>query len=282
MSIKLIVDSASDISENEAKQMGAIMMPMTITFGDKDYLDGVDLLPKQFYEKLIESDTLPKTSQINEYRFEQQFKQLTDEGYDVIAITLSSKLSGTYNSALQAASGFEGKVYVVDSLNAAIGERLLVVYALDLIKQGKTAQEIVELLNEKKSKINLMAMLGTLEYLKKGGRISAAVAFAGKLLSLKPVVSVVDGEVKLIGKALGSKNGNNLLNRLVAEKGGIDFTMPYGVIYSGLDDSILKKYVTDSSHLWEGHTEQVSAYLIGGTIGTHVGPGAIGVAFFEK
>ena len=282
MSIKLIVDSASDISENEAKQMGAIMMPMTITFGDKDYLDGVDLLPKQFYEKLIESDTLPKTSQINEYRFEQQFKQLTDEGYDVIAITLSSKLSGTYNSALQAASGFEGKVYVVDSLNAAIGERLLVVYALDLIKQGKTAQEIVELLNEKKTKINLMAMLGTLEYLKKGGRISAAVAFAGKLLSLKPVVSVVDGEVKLIGKALGSKNGNNLLNRLVAEKGGIDFTMPYGVIYSGLDDSILKKYVTDSSHLWEGHTEQVSAYLIGGTIGTHVGPGAIGVAFFEK
>ena len=125
-------------------------------------------------------------------------------------------------------------------------------------------------------------MLNTLEYLKKGGRISAVAAFAGKLLSIKPVVAVIDGEVKLIGKALGSKNASNLLNKLVLDKGGIDFNMPFGVIWSGLDNSLLKKYLADSSHLWKNEVDNVPAYSIGGTIGTHVGPGAIGVAFFEK
>lgn len=282
MSVKIIIDSASDISEKEAKELGIVMMPMEVRIGSEDYLDGVNLLPNQFYEKLIESDELPKTSQINAYRFSEEFEKLTKNGDEVVVITISSKLSGTYYSALDAASNFEDKVFVVDSLNAAIGERLLCQYALRLVEEGKSAREIAEELDIKKTKINLMAMLGTLEYLKKGGRISSAVAFAGKLLSLKPVIAVVDGEVKLIGKALGSKNGSNLLNKLVAEKGGIDFDMPYGVIWSGLDDSMLKKYVEDSSHIWKDNTDHVPAYILGGTIGTHVGPGAIGVAFFEK
>ena len=127
-----------------------------------------------------------------------------------------------------------------------------------------------------------MAMLDTLEYLKKGGRISAAVAFAGKLLSLKPVVAIVDGEVKLVGKAMGSKNGSNLLNKLVQEKGGINFSMPYGTVWSGLDNSSLKKYIQDSAHLWEGEVSCVPEYILGATIGTHVGPGVVGVAFFQK
>ena len=282
MAVKLIIDSASDINAKEAEELGIIMLPMTISFGEEDYYDGVNLTPQQFYEKLIESDKLPKTSQINSFRFEEEFEKLVKNGDEVVVITISSKLSGTYNSAVQAASGFAGKVYVVDSLNAAIGERLLALHALKLIKEGKSAKEIAEELDAKKAKINLMAMLGTLEYLKKGGRISAAVAFAGKLLALKPVIAVVDGEVKLIGKALGSKNGSNLLNKLVAEKGGIDFDMPYGVIYSGLDDTMLKKYVSDSAHLYQNSTDHVPSYMIGGTIGTHVGPGAIGVAFFAK
>ena len=282
MGVKIIIDSASDISEKEAEELGVIMMPMEIRIGDEDYLDGVNLLPKQFYEKLIESDDLPKTSQINAFRFEEEFKKQTENGDDLVVITISSKLSGTYQSALQASSNFEGKVYVVDSLNAAIGERLLCQYALRLIKEGKSAKEVAQALDEKKTKINLMAMLNTLEYLKKGGRISAMVAFAGGLLSVKPVIAVVDGEVKLIGKALGSKKGNNLLTKLIEEKGGIDFSMPYGVVWSGLDDVMLKKYVEDSAHLWKDKTEHVPSYILGGTIGTHVGPGAIGVAFFEK
>lgn len=282
MAIRILIDSAADIGKAEAEKMNVIMLPMIISFGAEDYYDGVNLSPKQFYEKLIESDTLPKTSQVTPYRFEEAFKKHTANGDELIVITISSKLSGTYEGAKQAAENFKDKVYVVDSMNAAIGERLLCEYALRLIEQGKTAKEIVAILEEEKSKINVMAVLGTLEYLRKGGRISAAVAFAGEVLSLKPVVAVVDGEVKLVGKALGSKKGNNLLNRLVQEKGGIDFSKPYGTIYSGLDRTTLDKYVKDSAALWAEHTDDVPVHILGGTIGTHVGPGAVGVAFFRK
>ena len=124
--------------------------------------------------------------------------------------------------------------------------------------------------------------MGTLEYLKKGGRISSAVAMAGSLLQIKPVVSVEDGEIKLVGKARGSKNGNNLLAQLVMGSSGIDFEKPYSLAYSGTDRSLLDKYVDDSRYLWEGHTENLPVISLGATIGTHVGPGAIAVAFFEK
>ncbi|MBQ4268197.1 MAG: DegV family protein [Clostridia bacterium] len=282
MAVKLMIDSASDISKKEADELGITLIPMIIGFGEEEYFDGVDLLPKQFYEKLVESGELPKTSQITAYRFEKEFKRLTENGDEVVAIVISSKLSGTYESARQAAGNFAGKVFVVDSLNASIGERLLGQYALRLVKEGLSGAEIAQKLDEIKGKINVLAMVNTLEYLKKGGRVSPAVAFAGELLSIKPVIAVLDGEVKVIGKALGSKKANNLLCSLVEKKGGINFDMPYGVIWSGLDDSLLKKYVADSSKLWAAQTTDVPAYMIGSTIGTHVGPGAIGVAFFDK
>lgn len=279
--IRIAVDSASDINEAEAKRLGVEMIPMIIGFGREEYFDGVDLLPHTFYEKLIESDELPKTSQISPFRFEEAFEKWTENGDEVVLITISSKLSGTYQGAKRAAEKYGDKVFVVDSMNACIGERLLCQYGIRLVQEGRSAREIAQTLDRVKSKINVMAMLNTLEYLKKGGRISAAVAFAGELLSIKPVVAVVDGEIKLVGKAMGSKKGNNLLNSLVAKK-GIDFTMPYGVVWSGLNDTLLQKYLRDSSSLWAEHTEEVPAYMIGSTIGTHVGPNAIGVAFFEK
>ena len=282
MAVKVMIDSASDISEKEAKNLGIIMVPMVITIGGEEYLDGVNLLPTQFYEKLIESANLPKTSQINTYRWEEEYEKHTSNGDELVVITISSKLSGTYNCAKQAADDFGGKVHVVDSLNACIGERLLCDLALRLISEGKSASEVAEILDRDKSKIRVLAVLNTLEYLKRGGRISGVVAFAGKILAIKPVIAVVDGKVKLVGKAMGSKNGSNMLNKMVSEKGGIDFSMPHGVIWSGLDNSMLKKYVQDSSYLWEGKTDNIPEYILGGTIGTHVGPGAIGVAFFEK
>ena len=282
MSIKLIIDSASDINEKEAQELGITLIPMEINFGATQYLDGVNLLPQEFYEKLIESNVLPKTSQINAYRWQEAFTEALKDNDEVVVITISSKLSGTYNSACNASKEFGGKVHVIDSLNACIGERLLALYALQLIDNKLTASEIEKELNEKKHKINVMAVLGTLEYLKKGGRISSATAIAGKILAIKPVVGVIDGEVKLIGKAMGSKNGNNLLNKIVQEKNGIDFNMPYGTIWSGLDKTMLEKYVAESSDLWQNETDNIPSYILGATIGTHIGPGAVGVAFFEK
>lgn len=258
------------------------MLPMLITIGEEEFYDGVNLSPQEFWEKLIESDVLPKTSLINSFRFEEAFEKYTKNGDELIVITISSKLSGTYESARQAAEKFNGKVHVIDSLNACVGERLLCDYALRLIEQGLSAQEIVKELEEQKKRIKVMALLGTLEYLKKGGRISSTVAFVGELISLKPVVGVVDGAVKLIGKALGSRKGNNLLNKLVQEAGGIDFSMPFATMWSGLDAALLEKYIKDSAALWAGHTDSVPKYILGATIGTHVGPGTIGVAFFQN
>lgn len=201
----------------------------------------------------------------------------------MIVITISSKLSSTYESAIRAKEKFKDNVFVIDSLNACIGERLLCQLALILINENKkSAKEIVDELNIMKTKIRVLALLDTLEYLRKGGRISSLVAFAGEMLSIKPVVAIIEGKVKLVGKARGSKNGKNLLNKLVNESGGIDFSLPYGTVYSGLDNSLLKKYVKDSSSLYQEHTNDIPSYQIGSTIGTHVGPGAIGVAFFEK
>ncbi len=280
--VRIVIDSASDIDEREAKDKDIEMLPMTISFGEEEFMDGVNLTKKQFFEKLIESDELPKTSQINEFRFAECFENLTKNGDEVVVIVISSKLSGTFENAKRAAKNFENKVFVVDSLNACIGERILIEYALRLRSENKSASEIAAELDEKKSKINLLAVLGTLKYLKKGGRISPLVAFAGEMLSIKPVVSVVKGEVKLVGKAMGSKKGNNLLTQLVEKSGGIDFSMPYALGYSGLSDDFLLKYLADSKELYEGKTENIPTYMIGSTIGTHVGPGAIAVAFFNK
>ena len=281
--IKILVDSASDLEQQDASELGVTVLPLQIRFGSKEYLDGVSLTHREFFEKLIETDELPQTSQINEYRFDEVFASLTADGSEVIAITLSSKLSGTHASAVKAAKKYAGKVVVVDSLNACIGERILLEYAVRLVGEGKlTAAQIAAELDEKKGKIQLLAVLDTLKYLRKGGRISSVTAIAGEMLSIKPVISVVRGEVKLVGKAMGSKKGNNLLTQLVRDCGGIDFTMPYVLGYSGLSDAFLQKYIRDSESLWKGYTDHVPYHMIGSTIGTHVGPGAIAVAFFAK
>ena len=281
--IKILVDSACDLEQSDAQALGVSLLPLQIRFGEEEFLDGVTLSHRAFFEKLVETNTLPQTSQINEYRFEEAFSELTEDGSEVIAITLSSKLSGTHACAVKAAKKFGGKVHVVDSLNACIGERVLLEYAVRLVKEGRLgAAEIAAELDEKKGKIQLLAVLDTLQYLRKGGRISSVTAIAGEMLSIKPVISVVRGEVKLVGKAMGSKKGNNLLTKLVSDCGGIDFTMPYVLGYSGLSDEFLQKYIRDSEALWKEHTDHVPYYLIGSTIGTHVGPGAIAVAFFAK
>lgn len=281
--IEIAVESASDIDIAEAKRLGVTLIPIEVFFGEESYLDGVNLSKQEFFEKLIESDELPKTSQISEFRYREVFSKVP-RGDELIVITLSSKLSGTYYSAVQAAREFEN-VRVVDSLNATIGERLLVELALRLRGEGRSAREIVEILEEKRGQIHLLAALDTLEYLKKGGRLSAAAAFVGSVLAIKPVVAVVDGEVKVVGKAMGSKKSNNLLMQQVEKSGGIDFSMPYCLGYSGLNDDYLKKYLSDSESLWRGKVadvKEIPICRIGSTIGTHVGPGAVGVAFFGK
>ena len=280
MSIRIITDSASDISQTEAKALDMEVIPLKTIFGEEEFLDGVTIDHRAFYEKLIESDVLPTTSQIAPYDYEERFRTAVEQGDDVLCITVSSKLSGCYQSAVIASEEIPGKVTVVDSLNVAIGQWLLIRLALQARDEGKTAQEIAELLNEEKKHIRLIALLDTLEYLKKGGRISSTVALAGALLSIKPVIAIENGEVAILGKARGSKNGNNMLRELVEKSGGIHFEKPFCLAYTGLSDQLLQKYIADSASLYEGKTSELPIHTIGSAIGTHVGPGAIAVAFF--
>ncbi len=280
MSIKIMVDSATDFTLEQANKLGLLFVPISVNFDGEEYWDGVNLFPEEFYKKLETCKTIPQTSLINEYRWKEAFESATQDGSEVIVITISSKLSGTYQAALDASKSFNGKVFVIDSKNAACGEGILAKYALKLREEGKTAEEICDRLNKKKDKICVYAAIDTLKYLKKGGRISAATAFLGTTLAIKPIVGVVDGEVKMLGKAMGNKKGNLTLNKMVEDAGGVDLNLPWGYLWSGNDTSNIEKYRKDSSYLVEG--QECSLCVLGSTIGTHAGPGAVGIAFFRK
>lgn len=279
MKTRIIVDSTSDLLPAIKEQVHVV--PLTVHFGREEYVDGVTIDHKAFYEKLIETDVHPSTSQASPAGFEAEYEKARAAGEAAVVITVSSKLSGTFQSATIAAQDYEN-IYIVDSGSVAIGGGILVEYALRLCKEGLEAEEIAKKLEEAKERIIIVALVDTLEYLKKGGRISKAVAFAGGVLNIKPVLSLVDGEIHMIGKARGSKMGNNLLVQEIEKAGGVDFSMPLLLGYTGLSDAMLLKYMDDSKHLWEGNVDAVQYTTVGSVIGAHAGPGAVAVAFFKK
>ena len=278
MSVKIVVDSTADLlPELESK---VEVVALTIHFGEKEYIDGVTIDSRKFYELLVESDELPTTSQATPFAFAEAFEKATADGSEVVCITCASRLSGTYQSAVIAAEDYDGRVHVVDSQTIALGSAILTEYALQLVEQGLSAAEIADKLLEKRSSVRLLAMLDTLEYLKKGGRISATVAFAGGLLNIKPVVTIDGGEIKVLGKARGSRQANNLLVQEIGKAGGVDFDMPILLGYTGLSDELLKKYISDSAALWQDSCDSLRSTVVGSVVGTHAGPGAVAVAFF--
>lgn len=281
MSVRIITDSASDMSPAEHPALA--VLPLSVTFGTDVYMDGVDIDHQRFYEMLVERDELPKTGQVNPYAFSQAIAEAREAGDEAVIITVGAKLSGTNQSARTAlAEAPGGDVYVVDSNNVTLGERVLVEYALRLVDEGQGAAQIAAAVEAVRDRVVVIGLLETLEYLVRGGRLSAAAGAVGTLLNVKPVVAAEDGLIVQLGKARGSKNGRNLLNQKVEKAGGIDFSMPLALGYTGLSDAVLKKYIEDSAALWAGHTEgELPVHTIGATIGTHVGPGAVAVAFFQ-
>ena len=279
MSVQIIVDSTVDMPERMKDRFRIV--PLTVHFGAEEYIDGVTIDKHRFYERLVESDELPTTSQATPAAFDAIFSDVASVGDSAVVVTIASKFSGTYQSACIAAAEYDN-IYVVDSKSAAIGSGILAEYALECADKGMDAKTIAETLEKKRDEICLVALLDTLEYLKKGGRISKTVAFAGGLLNIKPVITVVDGEIQVIGKARGSKQGNNLLVQKIHESGGIDFDEPIILGYSGLSDSYLKKYVEDSRNIWQDKADSLDSTPICSVIGTHTGPGVVAVAFFKK
>lgn len=279
MSVKIIVDSTTDLLPSIREQVTVV--PLTVCFGQEEFTDGVTITHEQFYEKLVECDVLPTTSQASPAAFIRVLSETLTPGDSALILTLSSELSGTYQSAVIAAGEFE-EVFVVDSSSVAIGTGILTEYALECVKKGMSAKEIAEEIERKKKDVCVIAMLDTLEYLKKGGRISSTAAFAGGILNIKPVVNIENGRINILGKARGSKQGNNLLIQEIQKAGGIDFKLPILLGYTGLTDVLLQKYIKDSRLLWEDAAESLRYTSIGSVVGTHTGPGVIAAAFFRK
>lgn len=276
--IRILVDTSSDYTVDEIKAKGMELVPLHITFGEKDYKDAYDLSKNGFYELLTSSEEFPKTSQPTPQDFVDAFEKVQESGDELIAILLSSKLSGTFQSATLAKNIVEYEnIHLVDSLGATHMVRLMADYARELAEAGKSAKEIVAALEELKSKIKVLAVVDTLEYLCKGGRVNRATAAIGEMAKVKPMITVAEGEVAVIGKSLGKNKAiGNLLKALGECEVDERFPM-YSVSTFGTENcEVFEKRLAA-----EGYNAK-ERLQVGATIGTHVGPGAFGIIFVTK
>ena len=279
MGIKIVTDSSAEISQEEAKKLGITVVPLKCIFGGIEYLDGIDLSPEDFYIKLAESKDLPTTSQPSPLEFEQAFREAQEAGDQVIAICIAESMSGTCQSARIASEICGGDIRVIDSGATTIGVQIFVRRAVQLVESGKTAEEIVNILEEEKKSICLFAVIDTLEYLHKGGRLSKASAFAGTMLNLKPIVSVIHGELKVAGKCRGLKKAYKEIFNFVESVGGIDFSKTFAIGYTG-DRNRFDEFAQVCEQYFDGNKPITGS--IGSVIGTHAGPGAVAVVFFKN
>ena len=279
--IRILTDSASDILPAEAEQLGVTVIPLNVTLEDGTILrDGVDMTPSAYYEILAGCRKLPTTSQPSPELFENFFLEAAAAGDEVIGIFLSHALSGTYQCAKLAADMANvDNVLFVDSGHVCLSEALLVRLAVQLRDSGKTAGQIAAILEHAKEHLHLVAAIDDLKYLRKGGRLPAAVAVAGGMLGIKPLITIQDGKVAMAGKARGLPGAYVALFKKVEEMGGINPAFPAlaGYTVSPREVTPIQTYLRDNMQ-----QEDLLVRQIGCVIGTHAGPGAFGIAFFDK
>ncbi|MEG0276065.1 MAG: DegV family protein [Coprobacillus sp.] len=278
--IRIITDSTADIGLAQAKELDISIVPLKVIIDKKTYNDRVDLQPEQFYQLLQETDTLPTTSQPSPQEFLTFYEEAKAKGDSVVVMTLSSHISGTYQSAMIAKDLSEyDNIYVIDSLNATQGLRLLVEKAIQLRNDGKTASEMFDILDIYKHRICIFALVDTLEYFYKGGRLSKASAIAGTMLKLKPIVGLKEGNLELISKARGTQKATLKIIDIVKETGEIDLNEPVCIGYTGDNVGIDKFENTLREAL--GFNDVLYGF-VGPVIGTHAGPGGRVIAFVKK
>ena len=279
--IRILTDSASDILPAEAEQLGVTVIPLNVTLEDGTVLrDGVDMTPTEYYGVMAQCRKLPTTSQPSPELFETVFLEAAAAGDEVIGIFLSHELSGTYQCAKLAADMANvDNVLFVDSENVCLGESLLVRLAVHLRDSGKTAGQIAAALEHAKEHLHLIAAIDDLKYLRKGGRLPAAVAVAGGMLGIKPLISIKEGKVAMVGKARGLPGAYVALFKKIEELGGINpaFAALAGYTVSTREVAPIQNYLSETLQVEEPLVRQ-----IGCVIGTHAGPGAFGIAFFDK
>ena len=277
--IRILIDSSADYTAEEAKQNNLELVSINITMGGKNYLDGVDLTRDEFYELLTTSEEFPMTAQPSPQDFLDIFEDAKEKGDQLVYLSLSSALSGTFQSATLAKSMAEyDDIYLVDTLSATRAIRLMAEYACKLREEGKDAATIAEELESFKSRVVIYAAVDTLEYLCKGGRLSKAAAAVGELANLKPIINVTpEGKMAVPAKALGRNKAISTLVKMVTEK-EIDTTFPIYSLYAIGEENTEKL----EQKLGKEGVRVTKRLQIGSTIGCHIGPGAYGVIFVTK
>lgn len=279
MAVRIITDSSADLTPEEIRALGIEVVPMTVRFGDRAYLDGVDLSKAEFYRLLTEGRDDPATAQPSPEDYLTRFRAVKEAGDQAVVLTISGKLSGTLQSALIARElcGY-GDIHIVDSLSASAGVHLLAEQACALRNQGVPAEEIVRALEELRSRVRIFALIDTLEYLRRGGRLSNLQAGIGTVTKLKPVISVREGAVLVVGKAFGTAAAMKQLLKFLSQH-PVDNDFPAYALYSD-DESRVDDFIPRLREL-DLLPREVRRCSIGPTIGAHVGPGAVGMAYIE-
>lgn len=279
MSVKIITDSGCDLDRQQLEALDVILVSMTVHFGNEEYRSGIDLCSNDFYDKLAAAHTLPTTSQPTPYDFATAYAQACGNGDEAVVLCISSTLSGTYQSAVIAAEDYGSKIHVVDTKAVSVAQKALLDYAIALRNAGASASEIAAEIEKAKHRVRVFGVVDTLEYLIRGGRLSKAAGAVGSVLGIRPLLTLTEGALTVAGKARGHKAAVAMVAQRVKEA-EIDFTMPTAIGYTGKDPSVLDHVLSVKDAPWSD--QALPIYQVGSTVGTHAGPGAFILAFFEK
>ena len=278
--IKIVCDSLSDVNKEYLEKYDTDVVPLTLILNGKEYRDSIDMRPEEFYKILREENAYPKTSQATYAQFKEVFDKYTKEGKTILYISGSAAATGTCQSAVMAKNDTEGEIYIYDSNNLTFGAGFFVVKAAEMISEGKSIDEVFKALDEIKEKYILMFSVDTLEYLKKGGRISSTKATVGSLLNIKPILEVKDGLVSQVGQVRGKKNVLNKMIEYVKERLGDD--LEQDEIYIGYSDDVkeTEKLTEIAKEVFK--PKKIGYFVVGTCIGAHSGPGVGGILVFKK
>ena len=279
MKVRIVTDSTADFTNEEISKYNIDVVPLNVMFGSDVYRDGVDITSDVFYGKLVEAKELPTTSQPAPGDFLTIFEKAKENNESVVAICISSEISGTFQQSAQLAKNMceYEHIHLVDSRQAAISLKILVLQAISMRDEGYNVEEIAKFIEENKERATILAYVDTLDYLVKGGRVPKTVGLAGNLLSVKPIITLTDGKVNAFSMARGKKSALQKLLTLSSEM-GIDETLP--MLYA---HTTPEKIGIEAREFFVGNGyKSADVVTIGAAIGTHAGPGAVAIAFFKK
>ncbi len=279
MGIRIVIDSTSDVTEEIIRKHNLKMVPLTVNFENESYLDKVELSSKDFFEKLGKSEKLPTTSQVSPGAFAEAFSEILLEGDQVLGIFLASELSGTYDSARIAKDMIgSDNIRIMDSKSVCLGAFTLILKAIELVEQNKDIDEIIDELEKVKDKIVAIAVLDTLKYLEKGGRLSKGQAVVGSILNIKPILEIKDGKLTVLEKIRGRNKIVKWVDEWI-EKNNYDLSDKTVLLFYAQDRDSIKSIRENFEENYK--IKNIIEQEVGAVIGTHTGPGVLGIAFLN-